>query len=80
MILLREININDQTRKLKFRLRGLTSCSFSIFAVASYFEGRVAGLDATVTGNELSQPKFEFSSFFMTHLIMFRCRPARQRH
>ena len=31
------------------------------------FEGLVAGLDATETGNELSQPTFEFTSLFVRH-------------
>ena len=48
--------------KLKLRLRELTSCLCSTAAPAVCFEGRMLGLDTTETGNELSQPKFEFKS------------------
>jgi len=38
------------------KLRELTSCLCSAAASAVCFEARVAGLDKTETGNELSQP------------------------
>ena len=47
--------------KIKFRLRELISCLCSAAALAVCFEGRVAGLEATETGNEISQPKFELA-------------------
>ena len=47
---------HQQACKLKFRLGELTSCLCSAAASAVCFEGRVAGLDAAETGNELSQP------------------------
>ena len=50
--------------KQKFRLRELTSCLCSAAASAVCFEGLVAGLDATETGNELSQ-QFEFTGLVM---------------
>ena len=49
---------NNQTCKLKFRLRELTSCLCSTAAPAVCFKGCVADLDATETGNEFSQLKF----------------------
>ena len=54
--------------KLKFRLRELTSCLCSLAAWAICFESRVAGLDTTETGNEVSQPTLQFTSL----LINFR--------
>ena len=54
-----------QACKLKFRLRE-HFLAHPVFvppaALAVCFEGSVAGLDATETGNELSQPTFEFTS------------------
>ena len=53
-----------QACQFKFRLREreLISCFLSAAALAvCCFEGRLAGLDATETENELSQPKFEFA-------------------
>ena len=56
----KEIQLYDNTKKqackLKSKLRELTSCLCSAPAMAVCFEGRVAGLNATETGNELSQP------------------------
>ena len=49
----------------KFRLREFTSCLCSTAASALSFEGCVAGLDATETGNELSQPTLELISLMM---------------
>ena len=52
-------NGNEQACKLKFRLRVLTSCLCSAAdAWAVCFEGHMAGLDTTETGNEFSQSKF----------------------
>ena len=48
---------HQQACKLKFRLGELTSCLCSAAAKAVFFEGCLAGADATDTGNELSQPK-----------------------
>ena len=58
----------EQASELKFRLRELTSwlCYAAAWAVCVCFEGRMAGLDQTQIGNELSQPKFEFTSLGMT--------------
>ena len=50
---------------LQFRLRELNSCKCSAAAPAVCFKGRVAGPDATETGNELSQLKFQFSSLLI---------------
>ena len=58
---------NEQACKLIFRLRKLTSCLCSAATTAVCFEGRVAGLDATETGNELSGSKLQFTSLTMTH-------------
>ena len=55
-----------QACKLKFRFRELTSCSYS---AAVCFEGPVAGLDTTETGNELSQPNFEFTALLMAQKL-----------
>ena len=63
----------SQACKLKFRLRELTSCLCSTAASYVCFVGRVAGLDATETGNELSQPKFE-----LTSLTVLRSAPFQQ--
>ena len=49
--------VYDQACALKLRLRELTSCLCSPTALAVCFEGRMAGLDATETGNEFSQLK-----------------------
>ena len=51
-----------QVCKLKLGLRELTSCLCSAAALAVCFEGHVAGLNATETGNKLSQHTFEFPS------------------
>ena len=51
-----------QACKLKFILRKLTLCLYSSAVLAVRFEGRVAGLDATEKGNEISQPKFDIKS------------------
>ena len=51
--------------KLKLRLREFTSCLCSTIASAVCFEGCLAGPDATETGNEVSQPKFGFTSLLM---------------
>ena len=59
-----------QACKLKFRLSKLTSCLCSAAASAVYFEGRMAGLDPTETGNELSQPTFEFTSLLPSDNIV----------
>ena len=50
---------HDQACKLKFRLRELFSCLCSAAAQAICFEGSLAGLDATETGNVLSQATFK---------------------
>ena len=50
--------LNDQACKLKFRLRETSSCLCSAAAVAVCFKGRLAGLEAIESGNELSQPNF----------------------
>ena len=57
----------EQACKLKFRLIELTSSLSSAAVSAVCFEGHVAGLDATETGYELPQPKFEFTSLEMNH-------------
>ena len=49
---------HGQACKLKFRLRELTSCLCSAAALAVCFEDCVADLDATETGNKLSQLNF----------------------
>ena len=51
-----------QACKLKFRLRDFTSSLCSAAAWAVCFEGSVAGVNATETGNEVSQPTLEFTS------------------
>ena len=56
----------DQACKLKFRFKGLTSCLSSAAASAVCVEGRLAGLEATETRNEPSQPKFEFTNLHRT--------------
>ena len=43
-------------------MRELNSCYWSAAALAVCFEGHLAGLNTTKTGNYLSQPKFEFTS------------------
>ena len=58
-----------QACKLIFRLIELTSCLCSDSALAVCFEGRITGLDATETGNDLSQPKFEFTGLRIYHLL-----------
>ena len=58
-----------QACELKFRFRELTSGLCSAATSAVCFEGRTAVLDATETGNELSQPKFEFTSLLLTSLL-----------
>ena len=45
-----------------------TSCLCSAAAYAVSFIGRMAGLDATKTGYDLSQPKFEFKGFILIEL------------
>ena len=40
---------DDQACKLKFGLRELSSCLWSAAALAVWFEGRMAGLNATET-------------------------------
>ena len=51
-----------QSCKLRFRLRKLTSCLWSAAVRAVCFEGSAAGLDATETGNAVSQLTFDFTS------------------
>ena len=58
----RLVGVHQQARKLKFRLRKHTSCFCYGVGSAASFEGRVAGLDATERGNELSQPTYKFTS------------------
>ena len=53
---------SGQACKLKFRLRKLTSCLWSAAVRAVCFEGSAAGLDATETGNAVSQLTFDFTS------------------
>ena len=55
----------EQACKLKFRLRDLNSCLCSAAALAVSFEGCMSGLNATETGSELSQPKFQFTSLML---------------
>ena len=43
------------------QLRELTSCLCSAAAWAVCFEASVAGVNATETGNEVSQPTLEFT-------------------
>ena len=43
-------------------MRDFTSCLCSAAAWAVCFEGSVAGVNATETGNEVSQPTLEFTS------------------
>ena len=60
------INLSyGQACRLKFRLRELTSCLCSAAALAFCFEGCMADLDPTVTGNGLSQLKFVFTCLAM---------------
>ena len=58
----RERKIYHQACKLKFRLRDLTSCLFSAASLAVCFKGRMAGVDATETGNQFSQLKFNLQA------------------
>ena len=58
----------SQACKLKFRLRELTSCLCSAAAWAVCFEGSVAGVNATETGNVVSQPTLEFTPLGITHV------------
>ena len=60
-----KVECYEQACNLKCRLRELTSSLCSATALAVCFEGQVAGLDTTETGNEFSQPKFEFTSLAM---------------
>ena len=48
-------------------LRDVTSCLCSAVAWAVSFEGSVAGVNATETGNEVSQPTLEFTCLVFTH-------------
>ena len=66
-----------QACKFKFRLRDLISCSCSTSALAVCFEGRLAGPDATETGNELSQPKFELTRLLVALTLLLLCGPPR---
>ena len=59
-----------QACELKFRLREFTSCLCSAAALVVCFEGRLAGLDATETGNELSQPTFELTSLSISDVAL----------
>ena len=45
-------------------VRELTSCLCSTAALADCFEGCLASLKGTETGNELSQCKFQFTSLY----------------
>ena len=47
-----------QACKLQFRLRDITSCLYSVAALAICYKGRVAGVDGTEAGKEFSQLKF----------------------
>ena len=60
-----------QACKLKFRLKELTSgLCFAAALSCMLFKGHMlAGLDPTKKGNELSQPKFEFTSFLLMALL-----------
>ena len=62
---IRLVFLNELVCKLKYRLREVTSCWCSAAALAICFEGRVAGLDAAITGNKLYQLKFEFTSLLI---------------
>ena len=57
----------NQACKFKFRLKDLTSCLCSAASPAFCFKDRVAGVNATETGNELSQPTLEFTSLVICH-------------
>ena len=70
----RAASTEEQACKLKLRLRELTSCLCSAAASAVCFEGHMAGLDATETGKELSQPQFEFTSLPKRHHSRHRQR------
>ena len=59
--------IDHQGCKLKCKLRELTSCLCCAASVAVCVEGCMAGLDATETENELSQPTIEFTRLFIIH-------------
>ena len=66
----------QQACYLKFMLRDFTSCLCSAASWAVCFEGSVAGVKATQTGNEVSQPALEFTSLFINLVI----RPSYSRH
>ena len=68
---------HKQVCQLKFKLRELTSCLFSAPAWAVCFEGSVAGANATLTGNEVSQPTLEFTSLIIRDEC---CRPTCASH
>ena len=57
-----QISLSASNLKLKFRLRVLISCLCFAAAWAVCFEDHMAGLDATETGNDISQPKFALIS------------------
>ena len=59
---------------LKFKLRELPSCLCSAAAWAVCFEGSVAGVNATETGNEVSQPTLEFTSLHIMNMSWIRNR------
>ena len=55
-----------------FSLRELSSRTCSAAGSAVCFEVRVAGLDATETRNELSQPKFQFTGLDIAYNLLIR--------
>ena len=57
----------QQACQPKFKLRDFTSCLCSAAAWAVRFEGSVAGVNATETGNEVSQPTLQLASLVMKH-------------
>ena len=60
--------LDFQICKFRFRLRELTTCSCFAAASVVCLECHMAGLNTIETGNELSQPQFEFTGLPMCNL------------
>ena len=52
-------------------MRDFTSCLCSTATWAMCFEGSVAGVNATETGNKASQPTLEFAPLLMSYVSYF---------
>ena len=66
--------------EFKCRLRELLPCLCSAAAFAVCLEGRLAGLNATETGNELSQPTFYYAQLTISQNTQRYLLPKKPPH